>query len=483
MRSRCWRAARGASAAGHQLGWIECIKARKEFVDPIESAVRSDLISQLSDICLRTGRPFGGSRQGDHRRRRGRPPDDVPPDARALGALVRSLCILVAILLFAAACPFSRSRTAPPHRFKTSLRPGHAMLKDLTRPAAARRHRDGAALGMWDRSRRRDQARWQYLTRASCLGWTRKAEAVRHLHLGPDRSRQYSWTRASSRISPHCMGAHGDLALGAEQDFKPSDQAADTLRWPPFARWRCGAVYNVPVSLYPTSPISPNAWRRRRLAEKSGRPERGVTFNLCHWLRTDGADSMERVLKLAMPRLSLVTSTAPIAMAKRDPAADSATSTSVHCCANCSASATVARSPPGLERGQSISDRARPESQTLDRSLEALVQRRLSRRPLTRFSRTPLPPLLLLQQRIHAPQDRRLAVRIALLRRRSVEIQAVVWPVPTQTLSTRPSWSMNNLLSPNQPLRALGVGLALEPALLHAGDHGEGEHRRRGALL
>jgi len=30
-----------------------------------------------------------------------------------------------------------------------------------------------------------------------------------------------------------------------------------------------------------------------RLAEKSGRPNVGVTFNLCHWLRTDGADSME----------------------------------------------------------------------------------------------------------------------------------------------------------------------------------------------
>jgi len=44
-----------------------------------------------------------------------------------------------------------------------------------------------------------------------------------------------------------------------------------------------------------------------RLAEKSERKNVGVTFNLCHWLRTDGAGSMERVLKLAIPRLSVVT--------------------------------------------------------------------------------------------------------------------------------------------------------------------------------
>ncbi len=42
----------------HQLGWIECLRAGKPFVDPIDSAVRSDLISQLSDICIRLGRPI-----------------------------------------------------------------------------------------------------------------------------------------------------------------------------------------------------------------------------------------------------------------------------------------------------------------------------------------------------------------------------------------------------------------------------------------
>jgi len=48
--------------AAHALGWIEAIKAQRstkqrvETDDPIETAVRSDLIAQLSDICIRTGR-------------------------------------------------------------------------------------------------------------------------------------------------------------------------------------------------------------------------------------------------------------------------------------------------------------------------------------------------------------------------------------------------------------------------------------------
>ncbi|MBZ5581010.1 MAG: Gfo/Idh/MocA family oxidoreductase [Acidobacteriia bacterium] len=48
--------------AAHALGWIEDLKIQKstkaevKTVDPIESAFRSDLISQLSDICIRMGR-------------------------------------------------------------------------------------------------------------------------------------------------------------------------------------------------------------------------------------------------------------------------------------------------------------------------------------------------------------------------------------------------------------------------------------------
>ncbi len=42
--------------ARHQLGWIQCIQSGEPTVSPLDSAARSDLISQLSDICIRTGR-------------------------------------------------------------------------------------------------------------------------------------------------------------------------------------------------------------------------------------------------------------------------------------------------------------------------------------------------------------------------------------------------------------------------------------------
>lgn len=44
-----------------------------------------------------------------------------------------------------------------------------------------------------------------------------------------------------------------------------------------------------------------------RVCEKADRPNVSITFNLCHWLRTDGPASMDRDLKLAAPHLSLVT--------------------------------------------------------------------------------------------------------------------------------------------------------------------------------
>jgi hypothetical protein len=46
------------ATAGHHQDWLASVKSRKDPVDPIESAVHSDLISHLSDICIRTGRPI-----------------------------------------------------------------------------------------------------------------------------------------------------------------------------------------------------------------------------------------------------------------------------------------------------------------------------------------------------------------------------------------------------------------------------------------
>jgi hypothetical protein len=43
--------------AGHHQNWIRAIRTGSSVVDPIESAFRSDMISQLSQICIRTGQP------------------------------------------------------------------------------------------------------------------------------------------------------------------------------------------------------------------------------------------------------------------------------------------------------------------------------------------------------------------------------------------------------------------------------------------
>ena len=95
----------------------------------------------------------------------------------------------------------------------------------------------------------------------------------------------------------------------ASKDFKPSDPAGDTRAVAAVREVADAAArYGLSVSLYPHfGNLIERVEDAVRIAEKTGRDNVGVTFNLCHWLRTDGPDSMSRVLKLAMPRLSLVT--------------------------------------------------------------------------------------------------------------------------------------------------------------------------------
>ncbi|MBI5395951.1 MAG: Gfo/Idh/MocA family oxidoreductase [Verrucomicrobia bacterium] len=54
----CSNPAGGEYAEAHHRSWIDCVRSRKDPVGNIESAVRSDLISHLSDICVRVGRPI-----------------------------------------------------------------------------------------------------------------------------------------------------------------------------------------------------------------------------------------------------------------------------------------------------------------------------------------------------------------------------------------------------------------------------------------
>jgi predicted dehydrogenase len=45
-------------SANHGQNFLECIRSRKEAISPLESAIRSDTISHLCDIMIRTGRPI-----------------------------------------------------------------------------------------------------------------------------------------------------------------------------------------------------------------------------------------------------------------------------------------------------------------------------------------------------------------------------------------------------------------------------------------
>lgn len=68
------------------------------------------------------------------------------------------------------------------------------------------------------------------------------------------------------------------------------------------------AEAGVRVALYPHYGF----WLERvedavRVAEKANRKNVGVTFNLCHWLRVDDENNLKPLLKLAMPRLFVVT--------------------------------------------------------------------------------------------------------------------------------------------------------------------------------
>ena len=95
----------------------------------------------------------------------------------------------------------------------------------------------------------------------------------------------------------------------ASKDFKPSDPAGDDMAVAAVREVAdAAAAYGLSVSLYPHfGNLIQRVEDAVRIADKTGRANVGVTFNLCHWLRTDGPDSLGRVLKLAMPRLSLVT--------------------------------------------------------------------------------------------------------------------------------------------------------------------------------
>jgi len=90
--------------------------------------------------------------------------------------------------------------------------------------------------------------------------------------------------------------------------FKPSDPAGDEAAVALLHRLSDMAADNgLRIALYPHT----NNWVERvedavRVAKKVNRPNVGVTFNLCHWLKVDG-EKLEERLALARPHLFMAT--------------------------------------------------------------------------------------------------------------------------------------------------------------------------------
>jgi sugar phosphate isomerase/epimerase len=121
---------------------------------------------------------------------------------------------------------------------------------------------------------------------------------------------QYSLDPELKRLLPRFKGRDTVIWLPIYgRAFKPSDPAADKLI---VALVRdvadAAAQYGLRVSLYPhIGALLERTADAVRIAEAAARKNVGVTLNLCHWLRADGASSMETVMKAALPWLTMVT--------------------------------------------------------------------------------------------------------------------------------------------------------------------------------
>jgi sugar phosphate isomerase/epimerase len=99
------------------------------------------------------------------------------------------------------------------------------------------------------------------------------------------------------------------IAIQKVENFKNSDPAGDSV-----ARAHLQAIADaakakdVPIALYPHTGF----WLARvddaiRLTDQLDRPDVGVTFNLCHWLKVEGDTDPAPTLKRALQRLRFVT--------------------------------------------------------------------------------------------------------------------------------------------------------------------------------
>lgn len=116
-------------------------------------------------------------------------------------------------------------------------------------------------------------------------------------------------------LVPRLKGHHTALwiAIGSVTKdgvaLKPSAPEGDALVVPLMRELaELGQTNGVKIAFYPHTSF----WMERvedalRVARKVDRPNVGVTFNLCHWLKVEGDRDPRPVLKEALPRLFFVT--------------------------------------------------------------------------------------------------------------------------------------------------------------------------------
>ncbi len=156
-----------------------------------------------------------------------------------------------------------------------------------------------------------DPAAWQHLIQVILPALDARKLKLYAIYCTVQVSREgYSYNPELKRSLGLLKGRGTVVWLPLRSDvFQPSDLRADSLAVAAVQEIAdLAAAQGLAVSLYPhAGSLAERVSDVVRIAEKSRRANAGVTFNLCHWLRTDGGNGLAQTLKLAMPRLSLVT--------------------------------------------------------------------------------------------------------------------------------------------------------------------------------
>lgn len=92
------------------------------------------------------------------------------------------------------------------------------------------------------------------------------------------------------------------------EKYKPSDEAADEVVVPILQELAdIAKLYGVRIAIYPhVNFLAEKVEDSYRLAQKADRENVGSVFNLCHFLKTDSEENLEKVIDLTLPKLFAV---------------------------------------------------------------------------------------------------------------------------------------------------------------------------------